>query len=250
MVIDIEPICNCGCQDNHGDGLPDTFACNDPKCNYNGKLVCGACICCGDYFGPDCTCKNGSLVDPLNPLMNCRKPYTVIKSDNTTVIRYEQQICSGKGQCDECGNCECLEERKGVIPYGPYCDKVSLLRYYVREYHFIRKYYTSANMLVFRFQICDNTACERDKDGRLCGGCGICRCGKCDCEPCKLGDPNIIGDPGDTCECSLKKCRAPDDPRICSGNGVCDCDTCDCNDRYTGNFRLQTISVQLFETFA
>ena len=86
MVIDIEPICNCGCQDDQGDGLPDTFACNDPKCNYNGKLVCGACICCGDYFGPDCTCKNGSLVDPLNPLMNCRKPYTVIKSDNTTVI--------------------------------------------------------------------------------------------------------------------------------------------------------------------
>ena len=100
---------------------------------------------------------------------------------------------------------------------------------------YICKYYTSANMLVVWFQICDNTACERDKDGRLCGGCGICRCGKCDCEPCKLGDPNIIGDPGDTCECSLKKCRAPDDPRICSGNGVCDCDTCDCNDRYTGN---------------
>ena len=89
--------------------------------------------------------------------------------------------------------------------------------------------------LSFWFQICDNTACERDKDGRLCGGCGICRCGKCDCEPCKLGDPNIIGDPGDTCECSLKKCRAPDDPRICSGNGICDCDTCNCNDRYTGN---------------
>ena len=148
MVIDIEPICNCGCQDDQGDGLPDTFACNDPKCNYNGKLVCGACICCGDYFGPDCTCKNGSLVDPLNPLMNCRKPYTVIKSDNTTVIRYEQQICSGKGQCDECGNCECLEERKGVIPYGPYCDKVSLLIYYVRDYHIINKYYTSASMLV------------------------------------------------------------------------------------------------------
>ena len=97
------------------------------------------------------------------------------------------------------------------------------------------KDYTITNMLVVWFPICDNTACERDKDGRLCGGCGICRCGKCDCEPCKLGDPNIIGDPGDTCECSLKKCRAPNDPRICSGNGVCDCDTCDCNDRYTGN---------------
>ena len=97
------------------------------------------------------------------------------------------------------------------------------------------KDYTTANMFIGWFQICDNTACERDKYGRLCGGCGICNCGKCDCEPCKLGDPNIIGDPGDTCECSLKKCRAPDDPRICSGNGVCDCDTCDCNDRYTGN---------------
>ena len=134
MVIDIEPICNCGCQADEDRDIAETFACNDPKCNYNGKLVCGACICCGDYFGPDCTCKNGSLVDPLNPLMNCRKPYTVIKDDNTTVIRYEHQICSGKGQCDECGNCICQQEREGVIIYGPYCDKVFLLKYYVRKY--------------------------------------------------------------------------------------------------------------------
>ena len=100
---------------------------------------------------------------------------------------------------------------------------------------FISKDYKIANIFIVWFQICDNRACERDKDGRLCGGCGICKCGKCDCGPCKLGDPNMIGDPGDTCECSLKKCRAPDDPRICSANGVCACDTCDCNDRYTGN---------------
>ena len=133
MIIDIEPMCECGCQKNQNIFADDTFACNDPECNYHGKLVCGACVCCGDYFGPGCTCRNGSLVDPLNPSMNCRKPYNVTKRDNTTVTRYEKAICSGKGECDECGNCICSQERENVIYSGKYCDKVEKL-FFVAKY--------------------------------------------------------------------------------------------------------------------
>lgn len=126
MSIDIVPICECECQRNSNSDIDDTYSCNDPACNFHGKLVCGACVCCGDFFGPKCICANETLDDHWDPQLKCRTPYTVrSKHDNSTMItRYEKQLCSGKGACDECGGCVCRQERTGVIFFGKYCEKV------------------------------------------------------------------------------------------------------------------------------
>ena len=122
MVINIDPICECGCEKGQRDDT--SYAYNDPICNKKGKLVCGACVCLDGFFGPDCSCSNGSLINPLDPSMNCKRPYTVTKSDNTTVIRYEKDVCSNRGYCDECGKCVCFQPQPGVQFHGEFCEEV------------------------------------------------------------------------------------------------------------------------------
>ena len=119
MVIQIEPNCECQCQKEQNINTGNSFACNDPLCNYHGKLVCGACECCDNFFGPYCNCTNR-----FDPEKGCRKPYTVVKEDKLTAIRYQKDDCSGKGECDGCGKCVCHQERECVVISGPYCDQV------------------------------------------------------------------------------------------------------------------------------
>jgi hypothetical protein len=47
-------------------------------------------------------------------------------------------------------------------------------------------------------KVCDNTACDRDIDGRLCSGHGQCVCGFCKC------DDNWAGD---ACACKQEPIR-------------------------------------------
>ena len=224
MIIEIEPDCECECQKQHNNGVDHNFACNDPLCNYHGKLVCGACECCGDFFGPNCICTNRSMMNQIDPELSCRKPYTIQKN-NATITRYEPDICSGKGECDECGKCICPEETES--------DHVTVIRKFSGPFCDI---------------ICDNTNCDRDKNGRLCGGCGICECGVCKCDTCGVGEGSGNAYYGTACEHALRKCRSsPDDQKICSGNGLCQCDECECDcececfDRYQGKVKTHHV---------
>ena len=122
LEINIEPICECGCEQTVEDA---TVEYNDELCNKEGKLLCGACVCKQGFCGHDCKCKGESCLNQLDdPSLTCRAPYNVPTPDNTTVIRYQTDICSRKGVCDECGNCICCQERPGVINTGKYCEKV------------------------------------------------------------------------------------------------------------------------------
>ena len=94
-----------------------------------------------------------------------------------------------------------------------------------------------------KMQVCNNNGCERDEDGRLCSGCGICECGKCKCDKCK----GCGIDPGPDCKCSLCKCRKSPNDKICSGIGHCECDKCICPPPYTGNLMFFISSNHLFE---
>lgn len=81
-------------------------------------------------------------------------------------------------------------------------------------------------MIFFKsqFQVCDNTACERDELRRLCSGNGQCVCGKCVCNPPWSG-------PKCNCYQNQSLCRSPESPNlICSGHGICPCDSCICTD--------------------
>ena len=81
MIVEVEPICDCPCENEFDDfdlednssiltiSTTQTPKCKDADqlCNNNGKMVCGECRCCGDLFGPNCTCTPRNGVNPKNP---------------------------------------------------------------------------------------------------------------------------------------------------------------------------------------
>ncbi|EMP29772.1 Integrin beta-like protein 1 [Chelonia mydas] len=83
---------------------------------------------------------------------------------------------------------------------------------------------------------CDDRQCE-DMDGNVCGGHGLCSCGRCVCED---------GWFGQLCQ-HPRKCNMTEDESksfcesangiLCSGkgNGVCSCGNCECWEGWNGN---------------
>lgn len=113
MVVEVEPICECPCK---LDPVMDHLHCNDSlACSGNGHLMCGECQCCGNYFGPDCSCSVlGTGVDPDDLEASCRRP---------DLTNSNAAVCSGRGIC-ECGICSCKKFRPGLIVSGKYCQEV------------------------------------------------------------------------------------------------------------------------------
>lgn len=114
------------------------------------------------------------------------------------------ELCSHRGDC-VCGECKCYDPPgvPGGRVFGQWCE-------------------------------CDTFSCERDSEGRVCGGPdrGVCCGGECQCRP---------GWQGAACGCPVgtETCVAPQDSgsgRLCSGHGDCVCGRCVCHADARGLF--------------
>ncbi|PVD29578.1 hypothetical protein C0Q70_08832 [Pomacea canaliculata] len=74
-------------------------------------------------------------------------------------------------------------------------------------------------------------ACAASENGKVCGGNGACRCGKCECD---------VDYTGHTCTCPLSNSTCIDTSntadKVCSGHGVCECGSCKCERGYSGKY--------------
>ncbi len=113
LIVEIEPLCECECSIE----AESSTSCDSVECNGHGRLVCGECQCCQDFFGHDCRCENGQEADQYDPDARCRPTIT-----NGTVSRLGA-VCSGQGVCD-CGQCICHAHTPGVNITGEFCNTV------------------------------------------------------------------------------------------------------------------------------
>lgn len=179
MTVEIEPICNCECSNE------DINICGSPECQGKGTLVCGTCQCCGDAWGLNCECANGTPEDQDDPLAKCRP---IIPVGNTTRVG---SVCMGHGEC-QCGQCICEQRPEGNYT-GEFCGTAC-------------------------------PTCIRDAYGRICSDHGTCDCGNCICDPgwegsdcgCKIDNLSCLSDPEENpdlicngngkCECGQCVC--------------------------------------------
>uniref|UniRef100_A0A0B7BDG7 Integrin beta n=1 Tax=Arion vulgaris TaxID=1028688 RepID=A0A0B7BDG7_9EUPU len=175
LVLDIEIVCECGCNDDQ-----TTWEINSNICNAgNGTLKCGICDCHKDRFGKFCECDSSELGSSNS---GCVRPGV-----NSTVQ------CSGSGTC-ECGVCKCFEGFSGT-----HCecnDKACG--------NFRREICGGTNgRCVCGNCVCQSeyygNACECPKsntsciyDEKVCNNAGTCECGECKC--------TIAGYTGKQCE--------------------------------------------------
>ncbi|XP_023237033.1 integrin beta-PS-like, partial [Centruroides sculpturatus] len=111
------------------------------------------------------------------------------------------ELCSGRGECI-CGECDCYAGPGDEEIFGQYCQ-------------------------------CDTFSCERDSEGKICGGPsrGIC-CGKCICQPGWTGDDCDCTEDQSTCIASIGN----SEPLVCSGHGDCICGKCKCHNDEHGSY--------------
>ena len=209
FVLEVEPICDCGCEMEGGDGFEHV----SDHCSYQGDSVCGECQCYSDakgknrFWGTNCQCE-GNQTSSVNPESNCR--FVTLK--NSIICTHDffrppasgpsSPLCSGRGSC-ECGKCVC-EKNESMNIYGQFCE-------------------------------CDDKSCDRSLSGLVCGGHGRCDCGRCECD---------AGWTGPACDClaEVTQCLSPDGG-ICSGHGDCVCGQCKrCDDGYSGQFCSECIT--------
>ena len=113
MLVEIDPLCTCDCADQ----IAQEEICQSPECNFAGHLVCGVCQCCGNAFGTNCQCADGTPEQQEDPDFSCRPTVT-----NGTSSRFGP-VCFGRGECD-CGTCICDTPRLGVNITGKFCQTV------------------------------------------------------------------------------------------------------------------------------
>ena len=73
LVVEVEPICDCGCNMEGGEG----YEAGSEYCNYQGDTVCGECRCAqnteqgGSFWGNNCQCE-ANHTSHGNPESSCR----------------------------------------------------------------------------------------------------------------------------------------------------------------------------------
>ncbi|KAF6039503.1 pat-3 [Bugula neritina] len=178
LQVDVEIFCQCDCNDKTE---------KDAKCSGAGTYSCGLCSCDSGFSGEKCECDSQAS----KPKDSCDNVKTGL-------------MCSGHGECDSCGNCQC-----DCLPGGlePLCDR-----------------YTGPVCQ------CNNKACSQ-RNGRLCSGRGNCTCDPhsflsvCQCESGYLGAD---------CSCPVSDvtCRSKENMEVlCNGKGTCNCGKCTCIDQ-------------------
>uniref|UniRef100_A0A1W7RAE7 Integrin beta n=1 Tax=Hadrurus spadix TaxID=141984 RepID=A0A1W7RAE7_9SCOR len=156
------------------------------------------CSTNGTYECGICSCKKnhyGRKCECLEDNAKQRDKLLFCRKTNTSAL------CSGRGEC-VCGDCDCYNGPGEERIYGDYCE-------------------------------CDTFTCERDSEGRVCGGeqQGFC-CGECLCLP---------GWTGSACDCTkdTSKCKpvhAGADAKLCSDHGECKCGRCICDSNEGGSY--------------
>lgn len=82
-IINLRGVCNCDCEEDTSESIP-----NDEACSSNGTLVCGLCVCNEGRFGTTCQC-----TEQINPC-----PV------------FNGMECAGRGTCDDCNECVCNQQ--------------------------------------------------------------------------------------------------------------------------------------------
>ncbi|XP_043958074.1 integrin beta-4 isoform X1 [Gambusia affinis] len=138
------------------------------RCNGNGKLVCGKCICDDGWAGAFCNCSKTSGL-----------------SKNQCIGPGMTESCSGRGDCQACGTCVCYNPDQYEGPYCQYdktqCQRVAGILCNDRGSCVMGHCACSEGW--------EGPACEcsksnetcLDNKGNICGGRGKCVCGSCQC---------------------------------------------------------------------
>jgi len=187
VLVDLEMICNCACEQAGNLGYEE----NSPQCDGVGTYKCGVCQCPADYFGRNCECSAANINFQGEWEAGCR-------SDNTT-----QTLCNNRGDCI-CGKCECLtRENPEEVVSGEFCecDNFSCDRH-----HGLLCSGPDHGECVCGRCVCNSewdvpgySACECRASNetcitpygkyinQLCSGHGTCECGECKCEETEEG---------------------------------------------------------------
>ncbi|KAL5972200.1 Integrin beta-2 [Taenia solium] len=178
-VLEVTSACDCpSC------GVPTASYQTSPRCQYHGRLVCGACVCDPQYSGEFCECSAESSQQEEIMLQQCTRP-----GDNVP--------CSDRGRC-VCGRCKCNLARY----MGLYCEC---------DRHGCKRAFDDNQVCGgpqrgecqcdgtckckpgYTGERCDcidsNANCydPNNPDGPPCSGMGVCDCGQCFCNSGRTG---------------------------------------------------------------
>ncbi|XP_054913412.1 integrin beta-4 isoform X2 [Poeciliopsis prolifica] len=143
------------------------------RCNGNGKLVCGKCLCDDGWAGAFCNCSKTSGL-----------------SKDQCIGPGMTESCSGRGDCQACGTCVCYNPDQYEGPYCQYdktqCQRVAGILCNDRGSCVMGRCACSEGW--------EGAACEcsksnetcLDNKGNICGGRGKCVCGSCQCSDSEI----------------------------------------------------------------
>lgn len=193
VTVQLKIICGCDCENEIQVRVRSGDICQcdannfviqmlSGECSWNGKLVCGQCICNEGHAGETCECGWNNIAS----------------TESCIAQNLTNQICSGRGEC-VCGVCKCQErDNPNEQITGQYCecDNYSCEKTdgLICSGHGTCDCKQCSCHPGWTGPSCncplDEQPCTADKGEEICSGRGKCECGVCFCNNATRVDEN------------------------------------------------------------